>query len=261
MKKLIFLFCLVSCAVNAQEIVIRRGGGAGGIATNAIATNDINANQFLYNGILNLKTGATVTNLLVYGSQVLGRTTNSVGSVSAPSITFSNDTDSGIYQFTSGSVNVAANGVNVLTLSPGLNYSFSRFQFDVDGAVKMLVGTNSILIHPNLSYNYQTLSYNGGTNVTVDLKASSLFKLNITNNTYFNQPTNFPNTGYGNAFTIECIMDATGGYSVNFDTNYWKFSSNSIPVLSTNANAVSLLSCLTGSGGTNVYVSPSLRHR
>lgn len=111
-----------------------------------------------------------------------------------------------------------------------------------------------------VTYAWETLSYSG-TNVTITLTNSTLFTLSYTGNVYFPQPSGFPASGRGHAFTVEIIGNGTGGYTSGFDTNYWKFSSNSVPTLSTNANAVTILSCVTDSGGTNVYATASLRHR
>lgn len=104
----------------------------------------------------------------------------------------------------------------------------------------------------------RTLTYST-TNVTVNLASGNVFLLTLTNNTtYLPQPSNIK---AGQTFYIHVVQDGTGGRALAYDTNYWKFSSNSIPTISTNANAWDILSGVGGPYGTNVAVVWSPRFR
>lgn len=100
-----------------------------------------------------------------------------------------------------------------------------------------------------------TLGGTGSTNCTVDFSVGNKFSLTLTTNCYFGQPSNIAPM---QDVTIDVRQDATGGRTVNFNTNYWRFPSGQILTTTTNANSWSEISCIAGQFATNVAVIQTL---
>jgi len=91
-----------------------------------------------------------------------------------------------------------------------------------------------------------------GSNVsTINMAAGSMFKLTMTNdNVFFGIPTGFPGTNIDQTFQLFLIEDGTGGRIPTFTNASWSISgsgtsSNAIPSITTNANAVTVLTFTT----------------
>lgn len=90
-----------------------------------------------------------------------------------------------------------------------------------------------------------TLTYSGGTNVTIDGSGGTNFFLPLTNTAFFVTPANVPASKSTNTiFTIYFQQDSTGGRLVTWTNGSFKFPGGSLGVFQpdTNANAVSSVS-------------------
>jgi hypothetical protein len=92
------------------------------------------------------------------------------------------------------------------------------------------------------------LSYSGS-NVTVNL-TNSMFKLTLTNDAFFVTPTGLPGTNISQAIQIHLVEDNTGGRIVTLTNSSWVVSgsgtsTNAVPSITTNANAVTVLTFVT----------------
>jgi len=85
------------------------------------------------------------------------------------------------------------------------------------------------------------------TNISWDLDTDQASKVTITNNRTLSNPTNMQ---AGGTYALRVIQDSTGGWAFSYGTAY-KFPSGAAPTLTTTANSVSILSCI--SDGTSMY--------
>ena len=155
------------------------------------------------------------------------------GAEGSPSVTVSNGT---LRVFGGG---MTINGGSATNTGTGGYYLANNDQFSPNGLV---IAAKSLL-------NLKTNVINLGTNY------SGCYTMLLTNNTWMAQPINLL---AGQAFTIQTRNDATGGYAVNWDTNYWRFPNGQILTMTTNANAWSIISCMVDMFATNVAVVQTL---
>lgn len=78
-----------------------------------------------------------------------------------------------------------------------------------------------------------------GTTVSWDLETKQFASLSMAGNYTLSNPTNAPTSGRGNYILI-VKQDSTGGRTLSFGSNY-KFSNGNAPTLSTESNAVDVL--------------------
>tara|TARA_R100000406_G_scaffold75178_1_gene55616 strand:- start:746 stop:1561 length:816 start_codon:yes stop_codon:yes gene_type:complete len=140
------------------------------------------------------------------------------GSNSGPSITFSNDTDTGFYRASSGVVGLAENGVARTLQTLEANQTITGVKTYNAAAIAEVT----------------TLS-NASATIAVDLSLSNNFTvtLNATTATV-GAPTN---AVAGQSGSIFIVQDGTGSRTLAWNNN-WKFSGSTVPTLSTDANAV-----------------------
>lgn len=105
-------------------------------------------------------------------------------------------------------------------------------------------GSNSFA---SLTYSPALLGYESGSNIVVDA-TRTLSYVTLTNTTYFAAASNF---SHGASVVIVLQQDATGGRAVTFDTNFWKFPGGFVPAITTNANAIDVLSAVASPFSTN----------
>ena len=105
-------------------------------------------------------------------------------------------------------------------------------------------GANSFV---SLTYSPALLGYEAGSNIVVDA-TRTLSYVTLTNTTHFAAASNF---SHGASVIIVVKQDATGGRSVTFDTNFWKFPGGFAPSITTNANAIDVLSAVASPFSTN----------
>lgn len=140
------------------------------------------------------------------------------GTNSAPSITFSDDQDTGFYRISSGEVGLAKNGVA------------RSFQTLEDAQTITGVKTYNAAAIAEVT----TLSNASGT-VAVDLSLSNNFSLTLNGTvTTIGAPTN---AVAGQSGSIFLVQDSTGSRTTGWN-NAWKFPGGTVPTLSTAANSV-----------------------
>jgi len=85
-----------------------------------------------------------------------------------------------------------------------------------------------------------------GSTIALDASLSNLYQVTLAGNRTLANPTNL---AIGSNFEIRIAQDATGSRTLAYGTAY-KFSGGVVPVLSTSANAIDLLSCRSYDGTT-----------
>ena len=98
-------------------------------------------------------------------------------------------------------------------------------------------------------FRWETLTLSGTNVSSLNLTNSLLFKLTLTTNGFLDMPINFPGTNFGASFQIHVKQDSTGGRSLWATNSAWEVgtdhSTNAMLAISTNANAVSVLTFVT----------------
>ncbi len=126
----------------------------------------------------------------------------------------------------------ASNTLSTVTLGTGLSFS--------SGTLNASALTTAVT----------TLAYSGTTNITGfnALNNGQTFILTVTNNCFFGTATfsNLPNSTTNQFYTLGLKMDATGGYTVGFSNAIVAWADGFVPVVKTNANAISYLYFHTG---------------
>jgi len=108
------------------------------------------------------------------------------------------------------------------------------------------VNAGSLMVTNTARFENTALAYSGSTNITVDLNAGSTFYLTVTNTAFFTTPSNVPSSATTNqTIYVFFKMDGTGGYSITFTNGTFKFPGGTVPTITTNANAVSMLTLTT----------------
>ena len=97
---------------------------------------------------------------------------------------------------------------------------------------------------------WTTLTMTGSNVSTVDLAAGSMFKLTLTNNAFINVPSGLPGTNLAQTIQIHVAQDGTGVRTLTLTNAGWVLSgsgtsTNAVPAIATNANAVSVLTFST----------------
>ena len=91
-----------------------------------------------------------------------------------------------------------------------------------------------------------------GTNLTgLDFNNGNQFKYTLTGNVYF---VKFTNGSPMQDMTFDLRQGGAGGFTVNFDTNYYKFPSGQILTAATNVGAWNIISMKLGQYATNAAV-------
>jgi len=153
--------------------------------------------------------------------------------------------------------NVVTNGVFVVAGSTNVgivtNYGIGTVTYTVyatnDGGGGALTSTNIYsLIVTNLYESRTTLTYSG-TNMFVDLQASTAFLATLTQDTLI-IITNWPVTPLTKTFNIDVVQGGSGGYRVFWDSHV-KWPSGQSPVISANLGAWDIISMRVGHQQTN----------
>lgn len=97
--------------------------------------------------------------------------------------------------------------------------------------------------------NFTEATLTDATNISWDLDGAQTAKVTLAGNRTLNSPTNLK---AGGTYILRVIQDATGSRTLGYGSVY-KFTSGVAPTLTTDANAVDILSCY--SDGTNMYCS------
>jgi hypothetical protein len=105
---------------------------------------------------------------------------------------------------------------------------------------------NTLILTQYVQFPWTTLTYSGSNVSAINLTNGSMFKLTLTNDAFIGAPVNLPGTNLAQAIQVHLIQDGTGGRSVMLTNSAWVVSgsgtsSNAIPSITTNANAVTVL--------------------
>ena len=216
------MICVLGMAVicQGQVMVVPSGTGTGGSATNALLT------------VSNIGGGVGLTN------SVSGLTNAILKSLT---------NDANGLTWTDNGTNVSA------TLAQSIKTSASP-TFAGESLTGSLSAPSAYVTNALLTLNTNVTYGANATNVTINAASACYHYVLLTNNAYFVQPTGLPGGGTNQAFNIVLKQDGTGARTVNFNTTYWKFPGGTVPTITTNANAVDVLSCLVSPDGTVVYV-------
>ncbi len=126
----------------------------------------------------------------------------------------------------------ASNTLSTVTLGTGLSFSA--------GTLNASALTTAVT----------TLAYSGTTNITGfnALNNGQTFILTVTNNCFFGTATfsNLPNSTTNQFYTLGLKMDGTGGYTVGFTNAVVGWADGFVPVIKTNAAAISYIYFHTG---------------
>jgi hypothetical protein len=97
---------------------------------------------------------------------------------------------------------------------------------------------------------WTTLTMTGSNVSTINLAAGSMFKLTLTNNAFIGAPSGLPGTNLAQTIQIHVAQDGTGVRTLTLTNAGWVLSglgtsTNAVPAITTNANAVSVLTFST----------------
>ena len=109
---------------------------------------------------------------------------------------------------------------------------------------------------------WTTLTMTGSNVSAINLTNGSYLKLTLTTNAFMPDPINFPGTNFASTYQVHLLQDSTGGRTVMMTNSAWQVgtdhSTNAIPSITTNANAVSVLTFVTSPfSATKLYLVPT----
>lgn len=132
------------------------------------------------------------------------------GTSSAPSLTNTGDTDTGLY----------FSGADEVSLATG-------------GTQRLSVDSSGHLNH-NGSASADISALTSSANITIDMDTAQNHSVTLAHNTTFENPSNM---NVGQTGSIIITQDGTGSRTASFGT-YWKFAGATAPTLTTTASAV-----------------------
>ena len=132
------------------------------------------------------------------------------GTSSAPSLTNTGDTDTGLYFSGADEVSVATGGTQ-------------RLSVDSSGH-----------LNHNGSASADISALTSSANITIDMDTAQNHSVTLAHNTTFENPSNM---NVGQTGSIIITQDGTGSRTASFGT-YWKFAGATAPTLTTTASAV-----------------------
>ena len=92
-------------------------------------------------------------------------------------------------------------------------------------------------------------------NIAWNVEGSQVAQVTLGGNRTLSNPTNIKE---GATYILYIIQDATGGRTLSFGTNY-KFPNGVAPILTTNANAVDILTCVSRAGLLHCVLSKNFK--
>ncbi len=139
--------------------------------------------------------------------------------------------------------NLTVSNITVTNITVQNNLTVSNL-YSVNGNHATLIVTNAV----RMPWVTQTLT---GTNVAqIDLNAGSMFRVYLAANAYFGTVANHPGTNTSQTIQIALIQDGTGSRTVTMTNSTWFLNgsgatTNAMPTLNSNANALTVLSFVT----------------
>lgn len=151
---------------------------------------------------------------------------------------------------TEGFVLGISNGIPTWVAVGGAGGTTNYFDITIISNAIFLSGKgNTLIITNNIQFPWNTLTMSGSNVSTLNL-TNTLFKLTLTNDAFIGIPTGFPGTNVGHTIQIHVAQDGTGGRSLMMTNASWVLSgsgtsTNAVVPLTTNANAVTILTWVT----------------
>lgn len=145
--------------------------------------------------------------------------------------------------------------LNVLTQYVDFNYVTNNIFINGKG--------NSVILTNSLNFYWSTITYSSGSNLTAINLTNTFFKLTLTNDAFMPVPAGFPGTNLAQSIQIHVKQDGTGARTLMLTNSGWTVygqseSTNAMPALTTNANAVTVLTFATSPHtGTRLYGVPT----
>ena len=206
--------------VGSAGAVVVNGGALGtpssGTVTNLTGTASININGTV--GATTATTGAFTT------LSATGVTTVQAGSVSAPAITTSGDTNTGIFFPAADTIAFAEGGVEVMRLDSSGNVNIAT----TGVAAKLYVSGNA-------AQNVAALT--DAATIAVDMGTANNFSVTLGDNRTLGNPTGLI---AGQSGIIYITQDGTGSRTLAY-SSFWDFPDGTAPTLTTTAGAVDAL--------------------
>lgn len=196
--------------------------------TLAVANGGTGVTTSTGSGSVVLSTSPTLTTP-VLGAASATSVTNGLGTVSAPSFTFTGDTNTGIYSPTADQVAIATNGTQRM-LVYGTGFFDGVFSDKV-----VAIG-------------------NTGTAQTLDVSQGNVFTATLTGNCTFTLSGANAASSRASSFTLVLTNDGTAGRTVAFAGGTFRYPGGSV-TRTTTANAVDVWFFFTPNNGTTWYVS------
>ena len=109
---------------------------------------------------------------------------------------------------------------------------------------------NTMIVTQYVRLPWTTLTMSGSNISSMDFAAASMFKVTLTNAGFLVAPSNLPGTNVAQVVQVHIAQDGTGGRSLtatngSFVINGSGTSTNAVLSISTNANAISVLTLVT----------------
>jgi hypothetical protein len=175
---------------------------------------------------------ANVSTTLQVGNNI----TNGLGNTSAPSYTFTGDTDTGMFSPTANTLAFSTGGVEVARLTSA-GYLEAVYSDDV-----VALG-------------------NTGATANIDLRQGTVFTATLTANCTFTLQNPNANAGRGSSFTLILTNDATASRTVAWAGGTFRFPGGAATLSrTTTANAVDVWVFFTPDNGTTYYGNISMKN-
>lgn len=158
------------------------------------------------------------------GVIITGVTTVSSGSTSAPAITPSGDSNTGIFFPAADTVAIGEGGSEVIRIDANSRVGIST----TTPPTKFYVVGNSAS---------NVVAVGTATTITIDMSTGNNFAINLNGNYTLGNPTGITT---GQSGVVFLVQDSTGSRTLGFST-HWVFPAGTDPTLTTTANAVDAL--------------------
>jgi len=223
-------FANASVSVNSALLTV----GTSFIAntTGVTTTGFANIGTTLAAGNTTITGFANVSTTLQVGNNI----TNGLGNTSAPSYTFTGDTDTGMFSPTANTLAFSTGGVEVARLTSA-GYLEAVYSDDV-----VALG-------------------NTGTAKSIDLRQGTVFTATLTANCTFTLQNPNANANRGSSFTLILTNDATASRTVAWAGGTFRFPGGAATLSrTTTANAVDVWVFFTPDNGTTYYGNISMKN-
>lgn len=223
----------VPAPINEQQVLISVGGVIQQPDPSGVNGFKLSGGNIVFSSAP--ATGEAFFGVILAGADYINVGANfPTGSVSAPSITFDAEPNTGFYRVAANQVGLAIAGVNAATFtSTGLTVNSQGVAL-LNTAQTFSGGQRAAIT---------TLT--DAATVAVDMSLNNNFTVTLGGNRSLGSPTN---QVAGQSGSIFLVQDATGSRTLSYASDY-KFPNGSAPTLSTTANAVDRIDYIIRASG------------